>query len=210
MMIAARAVLGLGGESLVVAATTVIAKWFKGKELSFAFGIKITIARLASVASDNSPSWASKAFYPNGPGGEPSWRGPLLIAAGAGVLAVVCSGIYWMLERRAEERYPSILPASKSSRNSRSVRSSVSIRRIGSSSAFVSAFTRQSFRSGLLPSTSLPTSCWPSMADWTFLKRCGLSPISGRECSQACSHSPQWWPRHSWACCLTESESAPR
>lgn len=62
MMIAGRAVLGLGGESLVVAATTVIAKWFKGKEISFAFGIKITIARLASVAADNSPTWGSRLF----------------------------------------------------------------------------------------------------------------------------------------------------
>ena len=104
-MIAARAVLGLGGESLVVAATTVIAKWFKGKELSFAFGIKITIARLASVASDNSPTWASKAFYPNGAAGEPSWQRPLLLAVGAGLLAVVCSGVYWALERRAERQF---------------------------------------------------------------------------------------------------------
>ncbi len=104
-MIAGRTVLGLGGESMIVAATTVLAKWFKGKELSFAFGIKITISRMASVAADNSPTWASKVFYPHGPGGEPSWQGPLLLAVGAGVLAVLCSGIYWMLENRAQERY---------------------------------------------------------------------------------------------------------
>ena len=105
MMIAGRAVLGLGGESLVVASTTVIARWFKGKELSFAFGIKITIARLASVASDNSPSWAHRAYYPHGPAGEASWQGPLLLAVGAGVLAVVCAAAYWTLESRAEGRY---------------------------------------------------------------------------------------------------------
>lgn len=102
VMIAGRAVLGLGGESLVVAATTVIAKWFKGKELSFAFGIKITIARLASVAADNSPTWAHRVFYPHGITEAPNWRGPMLLAAGAGFLAIICSGVYWLLERKAD------------------------------------------------------------------------------------------------------------
>ncbi len=112
MMIAGRAVLGLGGESLVVAATTVIAKWFKGKELSFAFGIKITIARLASVAADNSPTWGSRLFYPNGTGGEPSWQGPMLLAVGAGIFAVLCSGIYYLLESRAERSIAAVRPVS--------------------------------------------------------------------------------------------------
>jgi MFS family permease len=105
VMIAGRTVLGLGAESMIVAVTTVLAKWFKGKELSFAFGINLTIARLASVAADNSPTWANKAFYPQGPAGEPSWQRPLLIAVGAGLMAVVCSVIYWVLESRAEGRY---------------------------------------------------------------------------------------------------------
>src|ERR1700675_2712996 len=105
VMIAGRTVLGLGAESMIVAVTTVLAKWFKGKELSFAFGINLLIARVASVGADNSPTWANRVFYPNGPGGEPSWQGPLLIAVGAGVLAVVCSGIYWVLEGRAEGSY---------------------------------------------------------------------------------------------------------
>src|SRR5271157_4092744 len=105
VMIAGRTVLGLGAESMIVAVTTALAKWFKGKELSFAFGINLTIARLASVAADNSPTWASRAFYPQGPAGEPSWQRPLLIAVGAGLLAIVCSIIYWALESRAEKRY---------------------------------------------------------------------------------------------------------
>jgi MFS family permease len=105
VMIVGRTVLGLGAESMIVAVTTALAKWFKGKELSFAFGINLTIARLASVAADNSPTWANRAFYPQGPAGEPSWQGPLLIATGAGVLALVCSLVYWALESNAERRY---------------------------------------------------------------------------------------------------------
>jgi MFS family permease len=105
IMIVGRTVLGLGGESMIVAITTALAKWFKGKELSFAFGINLTIARLASVAADNSPTWASRAFFPQGPTGEPSWQRPLLIAVGAALLAIVCSTVYWMLESRAEKQY---------------------------------------------------------------------------------------------------------
>jgi MFS family permease len=104
-MIAGRTVLGLGAESMIVAATTALAKWFKGKELSFAFGINLTIARLASVAADNSPTWAKSVFYPQGPSGEPSWQGPLLLAVGAGVLGLVTALVYWYLESRAEARY---------------------------------------------------------------------------------------------------------
>jgi len=105
VMIAGRTVLGLGAESMIVAVTTALAKWFKGKELSFAFGINLTIARLASVAADNSPTWANSVFYPQGPTGPASWRGPLLLAVGAGVLCLATSLVYWVLESRAETKY---------------------------------------------------------------------------------------------------------
>jgi MFS family permease len=105
VMIAGRTVLGLGAESMIVAVTTALAKWFKGKELSFAFGINLTIARLASVAADNSPTWANRVFYPRGPVGPASWQGPLLLAVGAGVMSVATALIYWGLETRAESAY---------------------------------------------------------------------------------------------------------
>ncbi len=104
-MIAGRAILGLGAESMIVAVTTALAKWFRGKELSFAFGINLTIARLASVAADNSPTWANSVFYPQGPAGPPSWRGPLMLAVGAGLLGLITALCYWILESRAETRY---------------------------------------------------------------------------------------------------------
>lgn len=107
-MIAGRALLGLGGESLVVAATTVIAQWFRGKELALAFGIKVMIARLASVASDNSAGWASGVFYPHGATGAPSWQGPMLLAVGSGLIAVVCSAAYWLLEKRAGDPHRAV------------------------------------------------------------------------------------------------------
>ncbi len=97
IMLIGRVILGLGAEPLIVAITTALAKWFKGKELSFAFGINLTIARLGSVAADNSPSWAS-AYYDN-------WQSPLVIAAIISAICVIGALVYWLLENYAEKNY---------------------------------------------------------------------------------------------------------
>jgi MFS family permease len=97
VMIAGRVLLGLGAEPLIVAVTTALAKWFKGKELSFAFGINLTIARLGSVAADNSPSWAS-SFYAD-------WQSPLFLAALISLACIIGAIAYWILESYAEKNY---------------------------------------------------------------------------------------------------------
>jgi MFS family permease len=104
-MLAGRALLGFGAESQIVAVTTSLARWFKGKELSFAFGINLTIARLASIAADNSPTWAKWAFFPDGVNAQPSWRLPLLLAVVVGSTTVIGAAVYWGLESYAEGRY---------------------------------------------------------------------------------------------------------
>ena len=104
-MVAGRTVVGLGAESQIVAVTTALARWFKGKELSFAFGINLTIARMASIAADNSPTWAKFAFFPNGVNAPPSWHLPLLLAVVVGSTAVIGAVVYWALESYAEGRY---------------------------------------------------------------------------------------------------------
>ncbi len=97
VMLFGRVLLGIGSEPLIVAVTTALAKWFKGKELSFAFGINLTIARLGSVAADNSPTWAS-GFYIN-------WHDPLVLSAILGLICLVSGIIYWLLETTAEKKY---------------------------------------------------------------------------------------------------------
>src|SRR5215475_1507527 len=62
VMAAGRLVFGIGAESLIVAVTTAIAKWFRGKELSFAFGINLTVSRLGTWLAQNSPTWAHSAY----------------------------------------------------------------------------------------------------------------------------------------------------
>ncbi len=97
VMASGRLVFGLGAESLIVAVTAAVAQWFRGKELSFAFGINLLIARLGSFAALNSPTWARAAFG--------SWRTPLLIAAVFGSMCVIAAGIYWLMENSAARKY---------------------------------------------------------------------------------------------------------
>jgi len=54
VMLCGRLVYGLGAESLIITMDKILAKWFKGKELSLAFGLNITIARLGTIAALNS------------------------------------------------------------------------------------------------------------------------------------------------------------
>lgn len=49
VMLIGRVVFGFGGESMTVAQSTIISLWFKGKELNFAMGLNLSIARLGSV-----------------------------------------------------------------------------------------------------------------------------------------------------------------
>jgi len=97
LMSAGRLVFGMGAESLNVAVTAALARWFKGKELSFAFGINLTICRLGTFAALNSPTWARSAYA--------YWRYPFLIALGLSVFCVVGAAIYWVMEVYAEKNY---------------------------------------------------------------------------------------------------------
>ncbi len=97
VMAGGRLIFGLGAESLIVAVTTAVAKWFRGKELSFAFGINLMIARAGSWMAQNSPTWAAPAYA--------NWRNPLLISVGFGLLCVIGPIVYWIMEAHAERRY---------------------------------------------------------------------------------------------------------
>jgi MFS family permease len=97
LMRLSRLLLGVGAEPLIVAITTALARWFKGKELSFAFGVNLLVARLGSVAADNSPTWAAPLFG--------SWQKPLWLGAAIGTTCIAGGAIYWLLERHAERRF---------------------------------------------------------------------------------------------------------
>ena len=85
-------------EPLIVAITAAIAKWFRGKQLAFAMGINLLIARLGQIAADWSPTWMQGAY-------ESGWREPLVIGAFLGLTCVAGAVAYWILEKRAEASY---------------------------------------------------------------------------------------------------------
>jgi MFS family permease len=97
VMAMGRFLLGVGAEPLIVAVTTALAKWFKGKELSFAFGINLMIARLGSATADWSPTWAGPLYA--------NWQDPLWLATGIAGVSVAGALLYWIMEKRAEGRY---------------------------------------------------------------------------------------------------------
>ena len=51
LMLAGRVIFGMGGESMGVAQSAMVSVWFKGKELAFALGLNMSMARLGSVAN---------------------------------------------------------------------------------------------------------------------------------------------------------------
>ncbi|MGH9813246.1 MAG: MFS transporter [Candidatus Acidiferrales bacterium] len=96
VMLAGRFLLS-SAEPLIVAITAAIAKWFRGKQLAFAMGINLLIARLGQIAADWSPTWMHGAYS--------NWRDPLVIGAFLGLTCVAGAVAYWILEKRAEARY---------------------------------------------------------------------------------------------------------
>jgi len=97
-MVAGSFLLGIGSEPLIVAITVAIAKWFKGKELSFAMGVNLLVARSGTVAVDNSPTIFT-GLYSGG------YAGPLYIAALIGILSLTGILIYYLLESSGEKRF---------------------------------------------------------------------------------------------------------
>jgi MFS family permease len=98
VMALGRLIFGLGGESMIVAVTAVLGHWFRGRQLGFAFGVNLAIARAGSYAADLSPTWAGWAY-------ASGWRAPLLIAVGFAVISFVAAAAYWAIEASAARRY---------------------------------------------------------------------------------------------------------
>ena len=103
VMAAGRLIFGLGAESMIVAITVIIGQWFIGRQLGFAFGVNLAIARAGSYGADMSTTWF-KPLYDMG------WQPPLWLAVGFASLMIIGCGVYYVLDRRAAARFDLQLP----------------------------------------------------------------------------------------------------
>ena len=97
VMATGRLFAGLGGEALALVANVAVGRWFYAHEMSLAFGVRGSAARLGSLSAQISPAWA--------PGAYTHWRWPLLLGVAFGGLCLLGAAIYWILDARGERRY---------------------------------------------------------------------------------------------------------
>ena len=93
IMFVGRFIFGLGGGSITIVQNTITARWFKGRELAFAFGCTLTISRIGSVVNYDATSLIYDSFDESYPGyglGITLWIGSALVGlsyfANAGIL----------------------------------------------------------------------------------------------------------------------------
>jgi MFS family permease len=94
MMMLGRLVFGLGAETQIVMLNKVLAKWFMGKELALAFGLKLGVARVGSALGMSvSPRVAASAGF-----NSALWLGAIVMMAGL-VLFIV----YMLMDLQSEK-----------------------------------------------------------------------------------------------------------
>jgi len=89
-----RFIFGAGAEPLIVAQDSILARWFKGKELALSFGITLTIARLGTLFSFNTGELISSYF-----GG---YRYALIAAVLVCLVSLAANVVYIIMDKKAE------------------------------------------------------------------------------------------------------------
>jgi len=90
-----RFIFGAGSEPLVVAQSSILARWFKNKELALSFGIALTVSRLGTLFAFNTGELISSAF-----GG---FRYALFGAVLFCFLSLISNLVYIVMDRRGEK-----------------------------------------------------------------------------------------------------------
>jgi len=94
VLYAGRFIFGAGSETLIVAQSTILARWFKGKELAMSFGIALTVSRIGSLFAFNTGTVIRDHF------GGPFYA--LLAAALICCISLFANLVYIAMDRRGE------------------------------------------------------------------------------------------------------------
>ncbi len=89
-----RILFGAGSEPLIVAQSTILARWFKNKELALSFGIALTVSRLGSLFAFNTGELITGHF-----GG---FRYALFAAIICCIISLLANIVYIIMDRRGE------------------------------------------------------------------------------------------------------------
>ncbi len=93
-----RFIFGAGSETIIVAQSTILSRWFKGKELALSFGVALTVSRLGSLFAFNTGTVIRDQF------GGPFYA--LLAAALICLISLAANLVYIAMDRRAERFLP--------------------------------------------------------------------------------------------------------
>lgn len=89
-----RFIFGAGSESLVVAQSAILARWFSGKELALSFGVTLTVSRLGTLFSFNIESLVARHFG--------NYKFAFYAAVLFCVVSLLSNLVYNLMDRRAE------------------------------------------------------------------------------------------------------------
>lgn len=92
-LLAGRFIFGAGSEALIVTQSAILARWFKGKELAFAFGASLTIMRLGTLFSFNTEALIAEVMGASA---------ALWVAAGLCLAGLLANLVYVAMDRYAE------------------------------------------------------------------------------------------------------------
>ena len=102
MMLVGRFFYGLGAETSIVVVSKILVKWFRGKDLALAFGLKVGFGRLGTFAAlQLSPVIADGGQYLS----TAIWLAAVLV--GAGLLAMI---VYIMLDTKLNSQIEKTVP----------------------------------------------------------------------------------------------------
>ena len=102
IMFIGRFIFGLGGGSITIVQNTITAKWFKGRELAFAFGCTLTISRIGSVVNYD----ATSEIYNAADASHPGYGLGITLFIGAALVAISYLAAFGIvaLENKATEK----------------------------------------------------------------------------------------------------------